>query len=268
MLVAAGVVGMWMAVLIAQVAMAGGVRLGLRTLLVASQAFLVLPSLAAVLVKHRSLRDGLVLGPIDRGLTAVALCAGGALWLAAVGLLQLQSIPWPPTPEFLETFRQLPAALKPANAFDGVLSVIAIAIVPATCEEIVFRGVVLPSFASRIRPAAALLLSAIVFGFIHVDATPTGLAFTRIPFAIFVGTAFGLLRLRTGSLVPSILAHALLNTITFLTVVVTGIETEAEIAEAATGAVLLVGGSALTVMAMRHARPPLTPPDPTPRLAS
>ena len=80
--------------------------------------------------------------------------------------------------------------------------------------------------------------------------------------------AFGLLRLRTGSLVPPILAHALLNTITFVTVVVTGIETDAEIAEAATGAALLVGGCALTVMAMRHARPPLTPPDPTPRLAA
>jgi sodium transport system permease protein len=268
-LVAAGVVGMYVPVVVAQIAaMTGGVHVGLRTLLVGSEAFLVLPSLAAVLLARRPLRDGLALGPIDARLAAVALCTGAALWLAAIGLLQLQSIPWPPTPEFLETFRQLHAALKPKNALDGVLSVITIALVPAVCEEIVFRGVVLPSFARWTRPAAAVVLSALVFGVIHIDMTTSGLAFTRLPFAIFVGTAFGLLRLRTRSLAPSILAHALLNTITFLTVVVTGMETEGEVAEVAAGVALLVGGSALTVMAMRHARPPLTPSGPTPRLAA
>ena len=267
-LVAAGVVSMWLAFAIAQVAMRQGVVLGLRTLLVGSQLLLVAPALAALLLARGPLRETLALVPIDRRLLVVALCAGAALWAASVGLLQAQSLRWPPTEEFLETFRQLHAALRPKNPLDGVLSVIAIAIVPATCEEILFRGVVLPSFLRFLNGPLAVLASALLFGVIHVDATATGLAFTRIPFAIFVGTALGALRVRTRSLVPPMVAHALLNTITFLTVVATGVEAETETAEAALAAALLVGGSALTVMALRHARPPLTPPEPAPRVAA
>ena len=264
MLVLAGVVAMWTGYAIAQVAMQQGVALGLRTLLVGSQALLVLPALLAVLLARPSFRDALALRPIDRGLVVVALCSGAALWAASVGLLQAQSIRWPPTEEFLQAFRQLHAALRPKNAADGVLSVIAIAVVPATCEEILFRGVVLPSFLRFLRPALAVLASALLFGVIHVDWTAAGPAFTRIPFAILVGTALGALRVRTRSLVPPMIAHALLNTITFLTVVAMGVEAETETAEAALAAALLLGGGALTVIALRHARPPLTPPEATP----
>jgi membrane protease YdiL (CAAX protease family) len=267
-LAAAGWVSMLLSIALAQVALQQGVSLGVRTLLVAAQLFLVLPSLVALLAARGPLRETLALVPIDRRLLVVALCAGAALWAASVGLLQAQSLRWPPTEEFLETFRRLHAALRPQGPFDGIVSVVAIAVVPATCEEIVFRGVVLPSFQRVLAAPLAVLASALLFGVIHVDATPAGLAFTRIPFAIFVGTALGALRVRSGSLVPPMVAHALLNTITFLTVVATGVEAETETAEAALAAALLVGGSALTVMALRHARPPLTPPGPPPRVAA
>ena len=65
---------------------------------------------------------------------------------------------------------------------------------------------------------------------------------------------------RTGSLVPPILAHAVLNTITFATVVVTGVEMETETPDAALGTAMLVGGAVLTAIALRHARPPSTAP--------
>ena len=267
-LVAAGVVAMWIAVAIAQVAMSKGVAIGLRTLLVASQLLLVTPALVALLFARRPVRESLALAPIDRALLATALFTGAALWAASVGLLQAQSLRWPPTEEFLRTFRQLHAALKPAGVFDGVWSVFAIAVVPATCEEILFRGVVLPSFQRYLGATRAVLASALLFGLIHVDGTPSGFAFTRIPFAILVGTALGALRVRTQSLLPSMAAHALLNTITFLTVVVTGVEEETETGEAALAAALLLGGSALTVMGLRRARPPLTPPEATPTVTA
>jgi membrane protease YdiL (CAAX protease family) len=265
-LVVAGVVSMWLAIAFVQLAAREGVVLGLRTILVGSQALLVLPAVLAVLFSRASFRDALALVPIDRGLAVVALCSGAALWAASVGLLQAQSLRWPPTEEFLEAFRQLHAALRPRSFADGVLSVFAIAIVPATCEEILFRGVVLPSFLRFLGAPVAVLFSALLFGAIHVDATATGFAFTRIPFAILVGTAFGVLRVRTRSLLPPMIAHALLNTITFLTVVAMGVESETDTAEAALAVTLLVGGGALTVMALRHARPPLTPPEATPRV--
>jgi membrane protease YdiL (CAAX protease family) len=52
-------------------------------------------------------------------------------------------------------------------------------------------------------------VSALVFAAIHV--TPGGY---RVPFALALGLALGALRLRTGSVLPGIAAHAVLNSIT------------------------------------------------------
>ena len=100
------------------------------------------------------------------------------------------------------------------------------------------------------------LLSALLFGVIHLDMAGDAFAFTRIPLAILVGVGLGLLRVRTASLVPPILAHAVLNTIPFATVVLTGVEMETETPDAALGTAMLVGGSVLAAIALRHARPP------------
>ena len=56
-LVVAGVVAMWMGYGVAQVAMQKGVPLGLRTLLVGSQALLVMPALRRTVAA--AARDGL-----------------------------------------------------------------------------------------------------------------------------------------------------------------------------------------------------------------
>jgi membrane protease YdiL (CAAX protease family) len=163
---------------------------------------------------------------------------------------------WPPSQAFLETFRRLHEALRPRGAMDAVFSVAAIAVFPAACEEILFRGVVLPSLARALGAMGAVFASALMFGLIHLDVAGDVPAFTRIPFAILVGIGLGLLRVRTGSLVPPILGHAVLNTITFATVVVTGVDLETETADVALGTALLLGGSVLTAIALRHARPP------------
>ena len=70
-----------------------------------------------------------------------------------------------------------------------------------------------------------------------------------------------LLRVRTGSLVPPILGHAVLNTITFATVVVMGAEMETETPDPVLGATLLLGGAVLTAIALRHARPSMAGPE-------
>ena len=105
-----------------------------------------------------------------------------------------------------------------------------------------------------------------MFGLIHLDFASDGPAFTRIPFAILVGVGLALLRVRTGSLLPPILGHAVLNTITFATVVVMGADLETETPDPVLGAALLLGGAVLAGIALRHARPPSTRPG-TARLA-
>ena len=84
----------------------------------------------------------------------------------------------------------------------------AIALVPALCEEIVLRGVVLPSLRPALGAAGAVGASSLLFALIH-DAY-------RMPFTFVVGMGLGVLRVRSGTLAPPALAHASLNTITFL----------------------------------------------------
>lgn len=256
-----GVISMGVPVVLAGAGAAGGIAVGLRPLLMASELMLILPALAALVLLRRPLRASLALRRVDPGSGLVAAGAGAALWAASLGLLEVQSIFWPPSEAFLETFRQLHAALKPRNALDAAYSVAAIAVFPATCEEILFRGVVLPALVRPLRAIGAVLASAVLFGVIHLDAVGDASALTRIPFAILVGVGLGLLRVRTGSLLPPILAHAVLNTITFATVAMTGVELETETPDAALGAAMLVGGSVLTAIALRHARPAPAPPD-------
>jgi membrane protease YdiL (CAAX protease family) len=190
---------------------------GLRPALVASEIALAAPALIAALVYAGSLRT--VLGRLDlaaRSLVLAAL-AGGALWLAGLGVLELQYAVWRPPAGYLEAFRHLHELLRPSGPVDWILSVATIALTPAVCEELLFRGVVLPALLAPLRPWGAALGSALLFGLIHLDRTAAGAySLYRVPFACVVGLGFAALRLSSGSLLPSMLAHAMLNTITFI----------------------------------------------------
>src|SRR5262249_22941918 len=115
---------------------------------------------------------------------------------------------WAPSEDYLDAFRRLHAALRPAGPWDAFLSVLAIGIAPAVCEEIVTRGIVLPAYA-RAGVVAGIVGSAVVFALMHVDLY-------RLPFTLAVGIALAVLRLRTASLSSSMIAHGTLNTLTFV----------------------------------------------------
>jgi membrane protease YdiL (CAAX protease family) len=249
-----GVIAMGIPVALAAVSARAGVPIGLRPLLMASELLLIVPALLALLLLRRPVATSLALSGVDHRTLAAAACAGAALWAASLGLLEVQSLVWPPSDAFLETFRRLHAALKPKDALDAAFSVAAIAIFPATCEEILFRGTVLPSLIRPLGATGAVLTSAVMFGLIHLDPVADVSAFTRIPFAILVGVGLGVLRIRTGSLIPPILAHGIMNTITFGTVALTGVEVERQEPDIALGSAMLAGGLVLTAIALRHAR--------------
>ncbi|HET8646503.1 MAG TPA: CPBP family intramembrane glutamic endopeptidase [Vicinamibacteria bacterium] len=105
--------------------------------------------------------------------------------------------------------------LRPRGPGTALLSVLAIAVAPAVCEELLFRGFVLQALRTRFSTAAAVAGSAALFGIIHLDASGSGATLYRVPFAIAVGVGFALLRLRTGSLLPPMVAHAVVNATTF-----------------------------------------------------
>jgi len=80
----------------------------------------------------------------------------------------------------------------------------AIAVGPALGEELLFRGLFLRSLAARMPGGLAVVLSAVLFGAIHLDALQ-GMG------AALIGVYLGFLTLATGSLWPAIAAHALNN---------------------------------------------------------
>jgi membrane protease YdiL (CAAX protease family) len=192
--------------------------LGTRPAIIVAEASLAGPGLLLLALLGRSLGASLSLkSPGGRAL-GLSFLAGGALWGASLGLFEQQSVLWPPSREFLEMFERLHEDLRPSGVLDLLFSTAVIAVVPATCEEVLFRGVILPSVARPFGRAAGILVSAALFGLIHVMQLPSSreFSFYRVPFAFSVGIGLGLLRTTTGSLVPPIAGHATLNAITFL----------------------------------------------------
>jgi membrane protease YdiL (CAAX protease family) len=173
-----------------------------------SETLLMAPGLLALLLAGVPLKDGAGLHRINPRTSLLSLGTGATLWLASLGLLELQYAVWRPPADYLEAFRQLHESLRPSGVLDAALSVLAIAVFPAVCEEILVRGIVLPAFARTFGPGLAVVGSALGFGLMHLDPY-------RFPFTLGVGLALGLVRLRTGSVLPTVLAHTALNTLTF-----------------------------------------------------
>tara|TARA_R110000868_G_scaffold214874_1_gene464984 strand:+ start:161 stop:928 length:768 start_codon:yes stop_codon:yes gene_type:complete len=83
-------------------------------------------------------------------------------------------------------------------------SLLFFAVVPAFCEELLHRGMLLPALCKRLGPVPGLVLGALLFGLSHFNLS------RLLPTAV-LGLAAGGLRLRTGSLWPSMALHAVYN---------------------------------------------------------
>lgn len=97
------------------------------------------------------------------------------------------------------------------------LSGLLIALVPAVCEELFFRGWMLAAFVgerpSRRRAVAAVLLQAAAFAGFHLLPE-------RMPQTFLLGAVLGWMTLATGSLVPAVLAHLAHNAVPLVLVMV------------------------------------------------
>jgi membrane protease YdiL (CAAX protease family) len=186
-----------------------GLALGVRGQIAFGTILLAVPALGALAARASSWKAVLGPGVVTRRTALLSLLLGAALWVGSVGLLEVQSLVRPPTPEELDLFRRIHAALRPAGPADLLLSLLVIAVLPALCEELVFRGVLLTSLAAWRGSGLAVVLSAAAFGLVHFDPV-------RPLFALVLGLALGLLRVRTASLRPSAVVHAFFNAVTFV----------------------------------------------------
>lgn len=69
-----------------------------------------------------------------------------------------------------------------------LLNLLIVAILPAICEEFLFRGVLYASISSKCSPKVAILLSGILFGIMHLD--PTRMILTSILGIVFAYTLY------------------------------------------------------------------------------
>jgi membrane protease YdiL (CAAX protease family) len=188
---------------------------GLRTQVAGGTLLFALP--VALFLALRPSARPIYLGARALGHRTAFLCVllGAALWVASIGLVELQALVRPPRPEEIELFRRLHAALAPHGPVEALASILVIAVLPALCEELVVRGALLMSLlpvatsmlGGKAGPLVSLLATGAAFAVIHDPV--------RLLFAFALGVALGALRLRTRSIGGPILAHATLNALTF-----------------------------------------------------
>ncbi len=94
--------------------------------------------------------------------------------------------------------------LKANSIFEGIFVVIVVSIIPALCEETMFRGFIQRSFEFKMKPVWAALITAIFFGLYHFN--PYGL----IPL-IVLGFYFGFAAYTSESIVIPMVLHFLNN---------------------------------------------------------
>ena len=91
-----------------------------------------------------------------------------------------------------------------SSSIDIAFLFLSVAIVTPIAEELFFRGYLLDAINRKHGDWTAIIWSSILFGLVHIDPFTIGSAFIG-------GIIYGWLRMRTGSLLPSIACHMVWN---------------------------------------------------------
>jgi sodium transport system permease protein len=187
----------------------GGTDLG--STLVAQQALAVVAPLAAVAWWQRT--DAVATYALrlpGGGLVAAAATVTGAA-LVGCGLFVIGAVAFVTVfgTDVSEQVRELGAQLAAmVRGTSPWVAVLLLAVMPACCEELVFRGWMLAGLAgegcSNRRAAAAVVVQATIFALFHLLPE-------RMPQTFVMGLALGWMTLATRSLLPAIVAHAAHN---------------------------------------------------------
>jgi membrane protease YdiL (CAAX protease family) len=165
-----------------------------------------------------------------------------ALLLASFGatILLLEVAGWIPMPkELRDAFAEM------SSESTTLTLLLPVVVVAPVAEELFFRGQVLRGYLGRYKTTTAVWASAVLFAMFHLNPWQ---AIVALP----LGAAYAWLTIRTGSLLPGMLSHALVNFSTnFLLVplaVFLGVDPDKWIETAhLPPAMLLIGGAATAV---------------------
>ena len=161
-----------------------------------TEIFLILlPAVIFVRLKGLPVADALRWKPVSVGMLVLSAAVGCCGWGAAVLIHRGVSVLLGDEPG-ADAF-----AGSGAVEFFGML--LAGAVLAGICEEALFRGA-MQGVLERRGPTFAVVVVGILFGIYHVSPW-------TVPSAAFLGVLYGTLAVRTGSTVPSMLAHTCNN---------------------------------------------------------
>ena len=133
--------------------------------------------------------------PLAQRYYAAALLIGASAWYLNMRLVEVLPIRGEDT--------QLLELIDRPSTFVVLL---AVALSPAICEEVLFRGVLVRGLATRFFPLIAIAIGAVVFSLYHLRVVQLVPTFT-------LGLALGYLAIRADSVLPGMLAHFANNAI-------------------------------------------------------
>jgi sodium transport system permease protein len=184
--------------------------------------FLLLPVFAGVELLGLAVAElvGLALVPIlvvvarKQPLSVIGLAAPP--WRAVVGAVVMGLAIWYLAAWITDPWQRLvggnPDEMKPVEDIlhrTPVTAILVLTFVPAFCEEIATRGLLAVGLRPRLGPIAAVAIATAAFALMHVSVV------RALPTA-FLGAIFGILAVRSRSLVPSMIVHAMNNGLALL----------------------------------------------------
>jgi len=172
----------------------------------AAQAALAAVPIAAVVI-HRRREPGspgtalgaLGLRPAPRRFFVAAIAIGATTWYLNMYLVALLPV----------TERQVRTLADLVDRPTLAAALVMFALVPAVCEELLFRGILARALGRPLRLAVAAMISAAVFSVYHLSlaqALPT----------LTLGFVLALIAIRADSVLPTVIAHALNNALAIL----------------------------------------------------
>ena len=135
----------------------------------------------------------------------------GALLMALGVLVLSQQLAWVQS-RFLDVPAAFNAGVEPLLTHPSLpLVLFAVAVSPAVCEELLFRGAVLSGLETRLRPWIAVTLTGVLFGLFH-------LYLHRVLLTATLGVAISWVAWETRSVWPGVLLHFVNNAAAVLAV--------------------------------------------------
>ncbi|MCB9562302.1 MAG: CPBP family intramembrane metalloprotease [Kofleriaceae bacterium] len=149
-------------------------------------------------VRRRPLADLGLIVPPTRAIAGAALI-GVAIWYVDLRLVA-------PLSRWLGDHGESTRELSTLVTTTPIATIVVLSVVPGLCEELACRGLLGLGLAARLGAPLAIAISAAAFAALHVSlvrAAPTFL----------LGVILGIVTIRSRSVVPAMLAHALNNLI-------------------------------------------------------